>query len=121
MTPPLLLNANGLIEESKTEEPPKVDNSTHLTAFMILIDNEGNYIFEPDINKPVIPKRKATASEVKGSMSSLLAEIQSQDTAVLAAELASNAVINKQMAMAKQAYDAQQNQKLLTGLQGIPK
>jgi len=103
--PAVLLGQNNLIEESKTEEPPKVDHSTHVAAFMVLIDKDGNYVLELDINKPVIPARKPTASEIKGSMSTILMDIQKEETAILAA----NATVSVQMQMAQRMTDAQQN------------
>src|SRR5579862_2385406 len=103
--PAVLLNQNNLIEESKTEEPPKVDHSTHKTAFMVLVDNDGNFVLEPDINKPVIPARKPNPQEIKAALSVILADIQTQETAMLAA----NATVSLQMQMAQRMTDAQQN------------
>jgi hypothetical protein len=103
--PAVLLGQNNLIEESQTEEPPKVDHSTHEAAFMVLIDKDGNYVLELDINKPVIPARKPTPSEVKGSLSTILMDIQKEETAILAA----NATVSVQMQMAQKMSEAQQN------------
>lgn len=102
----VLLNANGIIEESRTEEPPKVDHSTHKAAFMVLISEDGTYTLEPDINKPVIPERKPNTPEMKGAMATLLMDMQTQETAILAA----NHTLSAQMQMARQMADAKASQ-----------
>jgi hypothetical protein len=114
MSPAHILGQNSnLIEESHTEEPPKVDHSTHKSAFMVLIDEDGNYTLETDINKPVIPKRNPSSQEIKAALSVLLFNIQTQETAMLSA----NAVVSLQMQMAQRMSEAQQTaqvQQLLT-------
>ena len=100
--PPILLNANKLIEESKIESDLNVEEYTHETAFMVLTDLDGNYIIEPDINKPIIPKRKPNNPEIKAAMSVMLMDMSTQETAVLAA----NHVVGLQMQMAKQMQEA---------------
>jgi hypothetical protein len=103
--PAVLLNQNNLIEESHTEEPAKVDHSTHTTAFMVLVDKEGNYVLEPDINKPVVPQRKPTATELKAALSVILIDLQVQESAMLAA----NATVSLQMQMAQKMSEQAQN------------
>jgi len=103
--PAVLLGQNNLIEESKTEEPPKTDHSTHKTGFLVLIDKEGNYVVETDINKPVIPAAPPTASEIKAALLVLTTDLQIQETAMLAA----NATVSMQMQMAQKMSEAQQN------------
>lgn len=118
--PAVLLNANELIEESHTEEPElkhpelagEADESTHAAAFMVLITKDGHYVFEPDINAPVIPERNPTPSEIKGSLSTILMDIQSQETAIMTA----NATVQAQMQLTRQIQEHQQNAQMLQGL-----
>lgn len=107
--PAVLLGQNNLIEESKTEEPPKVDHSTHKAAFLVLIDKDNNYIFEPDINKPVIPERKVNQQEAKAALAVLLMNVQIEETALLAA----NATVGLQQQMARSIFEQQQNAQVL--------
>lgn len=93
--------------ESRTE--PVTGEYTHIAAFMILIDKDGNYVLEPDINKPVVPKRSPTASELKGALATVLGDIRTQETAILGA----NATIQGQMQMARQMQEQAQNQQIL--------
>lgn len=93
--------------ESKTEEV--ATDYTHVAAFMILVDTEGNYVFEPDINKPIVIKRQPTPSEIKGALAAILGDIRTQETAMLAA----NATIQGQMQMAKQMQEQAANQQVL--------
>jgi len=88
---------------------PDADAPTHKTAFMVLVTHDGHYFFEPDINKPITIERLPTASEVKGTLASLLGEIQSQEAAVTTAQL----VLGNLQMQARQAFDAQQNQQVL--------
>lgn len=85
---------------------------THAAAFMVLIDLDGNYIFEPNINAPVVTKRKPTASEIKGSLATILADIQSQDTAMLAANFTIGGMMQQAMAMREQSANQEIAQKL---------
>lgn len=101
--------------ESQTEEVP--DDHTHTAAYMILIDKEGNYVFEPDINKPVVVKRPPTQSEIKGSLAAILGDIRTQETAILGA----NATIQGQMQMARQMHDQAQNQQILQQMGRSPR
>jgi hypothetical protein len=105
--PAVLLGQNNLPEEPDSEEleTHEFPEDTHMAAFMILIDLNGNYIFEPDINAIVIPKRKPTPSEVKGAMSAILMDIQSQETAIMTAQ----ATVQTQMQMARAMSEQQQN------------
>lgn len=112
--PAVLLGQNDLIEESNTEEPPKVDHSTHRSAFMVLIDNDGNYTLEADINKPVVPERKPTSQEIKAALSVLMMDIQTQESAMLAA----NATVSLQMQMAQRMSEQQQNAQIQQMLAG---
>lgn len=111
--PAHLLNANDLIEESHTEPPAKRDNeSTHTAAFMVLIGKDGSYVFEPDINAVVIPERKPTPSEIKGSLSTLLMDIQSQETAIMSSQM----TVMNLMQQAMQAQEQQRNAQMMQGL-----
>jgi len=92
-------------EEPKKEVAKADEEFTHRTAFLVLVDEEGNYTLEADINVPVNPKRKPTAQEIKSSLSTLLMDIQIQETAMLSA----NATVSLQMQMAQRMTDAQQN------------
>jgi hypothetical protein len=87
------------------EETNKDNESTHKAAFMILVDKEGNYVFEPDINKAIIPERKPTGAEVKSALSSILDEVKAQEIAMTTLTL-------MQM-QARAAQEAAQNQALL--------
>lgn len=99
---------------SETVEP---STHTHRTAFMVLVDKEGNYVFEPDINKPVIPERQPTGSEVKGALSAILMDIQTQETAVLSGQM----TVNMMMQQAKAAQDQMQNQQVLAQMARSPR
>lgn len=114
MSPAVLLNANELIEESHTEEPElkHAEDSTHAAAFMILVTKDGHFIFEPDINAPVVPERNPTPSEIKGALSTILMDIQSQETAIMTA----NATVQAQMQLTRQIQEQAQNQQMLRGL-----
>jgi hypothetical protein len=103
-------------EEFDFVHPVLSDEHTHLSAFMIIIDLDGNYIFEPDINVPIVPKRKPTASEVKGAMSAILMDIQAQETAILSAQT----TVNAQMQMAMQMQEAQKNAQIAQQLARKP-
>jgi hypothetical protein len=93
--------------ESSTEEVP--DDHTHTAAYMVLIDKEGNYVFEPDINKAIVVKRPPTQSEIKGSLATILGDIRTQETAILGA----NATIQGQMQMARQMQEQAATQQVL--------
>lgn len=112
--PAVLLGANNVIEESEITPDAEVGEFTHLTGFLVLIDLDGNYLLESDINKPVTVKRKPNAVEVKSTLAVLQQDMQTQEIAVLSA----NAVAQMQMQMAKQMAEAQQNaqvQQMLAG------
>jgi hypothetical protein len=83
-----------------------------ITGYLVLVTDEGHYMFEPDINRPVTIKRQPTSSEVKGSLSAILMDIAAQETAVMSAQ----ATVNAQMQMARQAYEQQQNAQLIQQL-----
>jgi len=100
---------------SETEEV--TDEYTHVTAFMILLDKQGNFVFEPDLNKPIVTKRPPTPSEIKGGLATILGDIRTQETAILAA----NATIQGQMQMAKQMQDQMQNQQVLQQMGRMPR
>jgi hypothetical protein len=97
--------------ESETEpvEAAPLPEYTHRSAFMILVDNDGNFVFETNINAPVIPERAPTSSEIKGALSTILMDIQTQETAIIAAQQ----TVNAQMQMAKQMHDQAQTQAVL--------
>jgi hypothetical protein len=98
-----------LLGQNKTEEPKKevanTEEYTHRTGFLVLVDEEGNYLLEGDINAPVNPKRKPNAQEIKAALATLLLDIQIQETAMLSA----NATVSMQMQMAQRMSDAAQN------------
>lgn len=117
----VLLNANDLIESSKTEPPVqkeveveaqanKPDDTTHASAFMVLVTKDGHYIFEPDINAIVIPERPPTPSEIKGALSTILLDITAQETAILSSQM----TVQTQMNMARQMQEQAQNQQLMS-------
>lgn len=112
--PAVLLNANNLIEESTTEGPElkDQDGSTHAAAFMILVTKDGHFVFEPDINSAVIPERKPTPSEIKGALSAILMDIQSQETAIMSAQM----TIGSMMQQAHAAQEQQRNAQMMQGL-----
>jgi hypothetical protein len=98
-----------LLGQNKAEEPNKEvasepEETTHRSAFMVLIDEDGNYTLEGDINKPIVPKRKANSQEIKAALTVLLMDIQTQETAMLSA----NATVSLQMQMAQRMSEAQQ-------------
>lgn len=95
--------------ETEPAEIAPVPEYTHRSAFMILVDNDGNFIFETNINAPVIPERAPTSSEIKGALSAILMDIQTQETAIIAAQQ----TVNAQMQMARQMHDQAQNQQIL--------
>jgi len=97
----------GSVEYESTTVDPK--SHTHRSAFMILVDKDGNYILETNINVPVIPERSPTGSEIKGALSTILMDIQTQETAILSA----NAVVAGMEQRARQAFEQQQNQQIL--------
>ena len=92
-----------------TDTPPELpedeDATTHLAAFMILIDKNGNYVFEQDINVPVVPERAVKPLEAKMAMSALLDEIRAQEIAVT--------TINMQMQVSRQMQEQAANQQIL--------
>lgn len=96
---PVLLGQNKAAEPSET---------THVAAFMVLIGKDGSCAVETDINKPVIPERKANISEMKSSLSAILDDIQVQETAMLAMQLMEQ--------RAQQAFEAHKNQQMAAGL-----
>jgi phosphotransacetylase len=91
--------------EAPKQEVAKTEEFTHRTAFLVLIDEDGSYLLEADINVPVNPKRKPNAQEIKASLATLLMDIQTQETAMLSA----NATVSMQMQMAQRMSDAAQN------------
>lgn len=115
--PAVLLEKKDITENPRPVEPEVTDNEnaqaevshTHKAAFLVLVDNQGNFVFEPDINKPVIPERPVNQAEVKQALAALLDEIRLQETAILTAQ----AVVNMQMQMARQIQEQQQNQAIL--------
>lgn len=111
--PAVLLGNNQTAETgSQVTLPENEENYTHQAAYLILIDFDGNYIFEPNINAPVIPERKPTASEIKGSLATVLADIQAQETAVLAANFTIGGMMQQAMAMREQSTNQELVQKL---------
>jgi hypothetical protein len=91
-------------EETKTE----LSETTHLSAFMVLVNKDGSFEFEPNINKPVIPERQVNAEEVKGSLQRILDDIRIQESAMLAISLIES--------KAKAQFDAYQNAQMAKGL-----
>jgi hypothetical protein len=106
----------GAATYTSTTEEVESDH-THVAAFMVLIDKEGNYVFEPDINKPVVTKRSPTPSEIKGALATLLGDIRTQEGAILAA----NATIQGQMQMARQMQEQAMNQQVLQQMGRSPR
>lgn len=96
-----------LLGQEKSEEAPAIKE--YDSGFLVLTDDAGNFYLEMDINAPVTTKRQATGSEVKGALSTILMDMQTQETAILASDL----MIAKQMNMARQAYEQQQSQAIL--------
>lgn len=92
-----------------SSETEPASEHTHKAAFMILIDNDGHYVFEPNINSPVVPERSPTPSEIKGALSTVLMDIQTQETALIAAQQ----TVNAQMQLARQINEQAQNQAVL--------
>ena len=103
--------ATAQVEYTSETEPVEQQHPeyTHKAAFMILIDHDGNYIFENDINTPVIPERAPTGSEVKGALSTILMQIQAQETAIMSAQQ----TVNAQMQLARQMSEQAANQQIL--------
>ena len=99
-----VLLGQGTKEEPNKEVVTQPEETTHRTAFMVLIDEDGNYSLDADINKPVVPKRKPNAQEIKSALSVLLMDMQTQETAMLSA----NATVSLQMQMAQRMSEAQQ-------------
>jgi hypothetical protein len=104
----VLLDKEDIIESSVTEQPVPKDNTTHRAAFMILIDKDGNFIFESDINKPVIPQRRATPTEIKSALHLILDQVNAEDAAMV--------LMTIQEIKMRQYMEAQQNQQMLQGL-----
>ena len=98
-----------LPDEELPVSPADLDRPTHVSAFMLLVDHDGNYVFEPDINKPITTVRPPTSSEVKGALATVLSDIQVQETAVLASQF----VMGNLQMQARAAFDAQQNSQVL--------
>jgi|SRR6185437_9618517 len=112
--PAVLLGQNqGPVEPEVTDndnaDATEAPEFTHKAAYMILIDHDGNYVFEPDINKPITAERSPTPSEIKGSLAAILGDIRTQESAMLAA----NATIQGQMQMARQMQEQAANQQML--------
>jgi hypothetical protein len=113
--PAVILGEKDLTENVAPEraDENKTDGSTHTAAFMVLIDKDGNFVFEPDINKPVIPSRAIKPIEVKNALSSLLDEIRSQEIAIT--------TINMQMQAARQMQEQQASHAILKEMGRVPR
>lgn len=99
-------------EQIQQNKPEEVE---YATAFMVLVTKDGNYVLEPNINKAIITERPPTPHEIKGSLATIMQEIASQETAIMSAEF----TVNRQMQMARQAYEQQQNQQLLQQMKPV--
>jgi hypothetical protein len=106
--PAALLGQN---KPAETPEPAE-DESTHTTAFLVLIKKDGNIEFQPNINTPVIPEREVRPGEVKATLYALLDEIKAQETAMT--------IMTMQMQMARQAQEQAQSQQIMQQLQRTP-
>lgn len=95
-----------LLGQNASEETSSVTEV--LTAFLVIITKDGNFILEPNINKPVVPDRAPTTVEIEAALHTIISEVTSQKTAAH--------IIYQMDLKARQAYEAQQNQALLAQL-----
>lgn len=109
--PAILLDKKNDTEETKPVAE-ETEASTHTTAFLVLVNKDGSFSLEPDINKIVIPERKATGSEIKSALQTIMLDIQIQETALLAAQ----ATMSLQEQRMRAMMEAQQNAQVLQQL-----
>ena len=111
--PAVLLGSNDIKENPKPPAPVEDDSvHTHTTAFIVLVNKDGTYSLETDINKPVIPERKPNGTEIKAALQTIMLDVQIQETAVLAAQ----ATLSMQEQKVRAMMEAQQNAQMLQKL-----
>lgn len=81
----------------------------YTTAFMVLVSKDGTYELETDINRVITTDRIPTSHEIKGSMSTILSDMESQESAMLAAQM----TVGNLMAQAQRMQEAQQNAQIM--------
>lgn len=96
--------------ETTQDAVADVSDLEYAAAFMVLVTKDGNYVFEPNINKPIVTDRPASGGEIKGALSTILMDIQSQETGMFAAQFTVDRIEQK----AKAAFDQQQNAAILS-------
>jgi len=101
--PPVLLGQNDVSKNTPVNDTSG-DETTHQTAFMVLVKKDGSYVVDADINKIVIPEKPATQLDIKNALHNVLSSMTAQETAM--------AIMALQMEMAMQAQSAQMNQQV---------
>ena len=94
------------------EETKVLEGVSATAAFLLYLDKDGNVVMSPDINIAITTERTPTIHEIKGALQTVLDDLRTQETAILAAQH----VVNMQMQLGRAAQEARMNQQIMNQL-----